>query len=49
MAEVIPLVENFEEDYALEIEAINELVDLIGVVNVTDTGIEPSDEEDDDE
>ena len=44
MAEVIPLIEDFESDYELEIAAINELEDLIGVINEDD--VVPDDEDD---
>lgn len=44
MAEVIPLIEDFESDYEQEILAIYELEDLIGVI--TDDEVIPDDEED---
>ncbi len=45
LAEVIPLIEDFESDYSLEIAAIEELIDLIGVIS--DEEVVPDDEEDD--
>ena len=42
LAEVVPLIEDFEEDYSMEITAINELEDLIGVIS---DGEDTSDEE----
>ena len=42
MAEITPLIEDFEEDYGNEITALNELEDLIGIVSTED---DDSDEE----
>ena len=42
LAEIVPLVDNFEEDYSNEIMAMDELVDLIGVIS--DDDVSPDDE-----
>lgn len=47
MAEIIPLVEDFETDYAAEIAAIDELEALIGVIS--DDDVVPEDDEDEEE
>lgn len=44
LAEIIPLIEDFETDYELEIGAIDELEDLIGVINEDEVNL--GDEED---
>jgi len=42
LAEIVPLIDDFEEDYILEIMAMDELVDLIGVIS--DEDVTPDDE-----
>lgn len=49
MAEVIPLIYDFSEDYELEIAAINELEDLIGVISEDEVTPGDGEEEPDDE
>ena len=39
MAEVIPLIDDFEEDYDMEIKAVNELIVIISIVAIVDTDI----------
>ncbi len=47
MAEVIPIIEDFIDDYELEINAIDELEELIGVINEDE--VVPDDEEDEED